>query len=178
MMIRFAVLLLFLGSWTLEAAAQAHPESGIRAEFLHEWEALEQKVVGLAEAIPAEQYSWRPSEGVRSISEALLHIAAGNYNLPRRLGAESPEGFQARGYDTSMTEKSDVVTAVRASFDHVRRAVLNMQDSEAEDTFDWFGGRQNTKRGLLTFLNIHASEHLGQLIAYARMNDIVPPWSQ
>jgi len=133
------------------------------------------KLVRLAEAIPAEKYTWRPGEGVRSVSEVFLHVAAGNYSIPRRLGAPPPEGFDPKGYETSTTDKAKVIEALKASIEHVHKAYTSVSD--LDKTAPWFGGRQATMREIMFFLDTHEHEHLGQMIAYARINGIVPPWT-
>src|SRR5437879_11300305 len=85
-------------------------------------EDAETKLLRLAEAVPAEKYTWRPGEGVRSVSEVFLHVAAGNYGILRRVGAQPPEGLDLRGLEKSTTEKAKVVEALKASFAHVRQA--------------------------------------------------------
>lgn len=160
-----------------QAQAPAAKVAGARGEFLNEYGVLESRLVQLAEATPAEKYTWRPAPGVRSIAEVFLHVAAANYNLPKAIGVPAPAGFNGKGYDTSTTDKAKIVAALKDSFAHVRTAVGNMPDADLEKQLDWFGGK-NTYRGILLFMTRHCAEHLGQSIAYARMNGVTPPWSE
>jgi len=132
----------------------------------------------LAEATPAEKYIWRPAADVRSIAEVYLHVAAANFNLPNLIGTPPPEGFQAKGFDKSTNDKAKIIQTLRDSFAHMRQAVINMPDADLDKQLDWFGGSKNTERGILLFIMRHMGEHLGQSIAYARMNGIVPPWTE
>ncbi len=157
--------------------ATAKVPAGPRGEFLGEYGTLESRIVGLAEAVPADKYSWRPAPGVRSIAEVYLHIAAANFNIPKALGVAPPAGFNGKGYDTTTTDKAKIVAALKDSFAHVRTAVTNMPDADVEKQLDWFGGK-NTYRGILLFMTRHCAEHLGQSIAYARMVGVTPPWSE
>jgi len=159
-------------------AASAAAASSFRAEALRLIEDAETKLTRLAEAIPEEKYTWRPGEGVRSVSEVFLHLSAGNFNIPRRLGTPPPEAFTPQGFDKSTTDKAKIVQILKDSFAHVRKAVNNLTDADAEKTSPWFGGRQATYREIVFFLASHEHEHLGQSIAYARMNGIVPPWTE
>lgn len=158
-------------------AALPAPTAGFRAEFLNELAGVEKRFVGLAEAMPADKYTWRPAAGVRSVSEVYMHVAAANYNIPRVLGTPPPAGFDARGFDTSVTEKAKVIETLKNSFVHLRQAVLNLSDADAEKKLKWFGA-ENTYRGVLLFIIRHMAEHLGQSIAYARINGVVPPWTE
>lgn len=151
--------------------------SGYRAEVLAEVRIQEDKFVRLAEAIPADKYTWRPGDGVRSISEVFLHVAAANYGLPRMIGTNPPEGFNGKDYDKSTTDKAKVIAALKDSFAHWKKAILDMPDSELEKSIDWFGGK-STKRGFLLFAVRHTAEHLGQSIAYARDVNVTPPWTE
>lgn len=154
------------------------PTSGYRAEFLTDFAGLESKYVRLAEQMPAEKYTWRPGEGVRSVSEVFLHMAQANYGLARRLGATLPEGFQPQGFDKSTTDKAKVIEELKKSFAHFRAAALKASDADADKTMPWFGGSTITQRAFLSFILRHAGEHLGQSIAYARINGVKPAWSE
>ena len=156
----------------------AAPSSGPRAEFLVELKGEEQKFTRLAEATPADKFTWRPGPDVRSIAEVYLHVAAANYNLTKLIGTPPPEGFQAKGFDKSTTDKAKVIQTLQDSFTHMREAVIKMPDADLDKQLDWFGGSKNTQRGILLFIMRHMGEHLGQSIAYARMNGIVPPWTE
>jgi uncharacterized damage-inducible protein DinB len=151
---------------------------GFKPEFLTEMSVSEMYLTQLAERIPAEKYTWRPAEGVRSISEVLLHVSAANYRLPRNIGSPPPDvpGL-GPGFDKSTTDKQRVLEHLKASFAHVRQAVERLPDADAEKKMKWFGG-ENTYRGFLFFVMRHLGEHTGQLIAYARMNGITPPWTE
>jgi uncharacterized damage-inducible protein DinB len=161
-----------------EKSAAVAPSSGPRAEFLVELKGEEEKFMRLAEATPADKFTWRPAADVRSIAEVYLHVAAANYNLTKLIGTPPPEGFQAKGFDKSTTDKAKVIQTLQDSFTHMREAVIRMPDADLDKQLDWFGGSKNTQRGILLFIMRHMGEHLGQSIAYARMNGIVPPWTE
>ena len=148
-----------------------------RTEALDRVSALEKKFVSLAEAVPAEKYKWRPGEGVRSISEVYLHVAAANFGLGSVLGTAPPEGFDGKGYEKSTTDKTKIVDALTESFAHFRGAIEKLTAADADKPVKLFG-QETTTRGAVFALCEHLSEHLGQSIAYARMNGVVPPWSQ
>jgi uncharacterized damage-inducible protein DinB len=154
------------------------PTTGYRAEFLRELADLETKYVRLAEQMPADKYTWRPAEGVRSVGEVFLHIAQANFGLTRRIGTPAPAGFAPQGYEKSTTDKAKIVEQLKASFAHMRGAAIKAADADADKTMPWFGGSTITQRAFLVFVVRHAGEHLGQSIAYARVNGIVPPWTE
>ena len=159
------------------AASPAAPTSGARAEFLDRLDFYEQRFVSLAQAVPAAKYGWRPGEGVRSISEVYLHVAAANFNLPHLIGTEPPAGFEVRGFEKSTTDKAKIIQTMKDSFAHYRSAVLGLSDAEVEKTVKLFG-KDRTYRYVFLFCTGHLGEHLGQSIAYARSNGIVPPWTE
>jgi uncharacterized damage-inducible protein DinB len=178
-----------LGSFLLVAAAvpvaaQVNPYkegtpgvTGYRSEILAEVMIQEDKFTRLAEAIPADKYSWRPSADVRSFAEVFLHVSAANYNLYKLVGTPPPEGFKPEGFDKTTTDKAKVIAALKDSFAHAKTAIKAMPDADLEKSLDWFGGK-NTQRGILVFIVRHAAEHLGQSIAYARFIGVVPPWTE
>jgi uncharacterized damage-inducible protein DinB len=157
-------------------AAAADTPTGLRADILGQIQEAETKLIELAEATPASKYSWRPAKGVRSIAEVYLHVAAGNYMLPRFAGVEPPGDVDAMNLEKSAPVKDRVVAVLKQSFEHARQAVARTPDADLEREIEMFGGK-TTVRGSLLVLATHEHEHLGQSIAYARMNGVVPPWT-
>ncbi len=169
---------------TIPCDAQVNPYkdptpgvSGYRAEVLAEVRVQEDKFVRLAEAIPADKYTWRPGPDVRSIAEVFLHVAAANYNLPKLIGTPPPADIDIPKLEKSTTDKAKVIAILKDSFAHERDGIMKMPDADLEKSLDWFGGK-NTERGILLFMTRHTAEHLGQSIAYARFIGVVPPWTE
>ena len=178
-----ALCLFVLATGALPVAAQVNPYkegtpgvTGYRSEVLAEVMIQEDKFTRLAEAIPADKYTWRPAPDVRSFAEVFLHVSAANYNLYKLVGTPPPTGIDLKGLEKSTTDKAKIVATVKDSFAHAKKAITAMQDADLEKSLDWFGGK-NTQRGILLFIVRHAAEHLGQSIAYARVVGIVPPWT-
>ncbi len=178
------LLALTLGAAALPIAAQINPYkdgtpgvTGYRSEVLAEVIVQEDKFTRLAEAIPAEKYTWRPAPDVRSFAEVFMHVSAANFNLYKLVGTPPPAGFDVKGFEKSATDKAKVVATLKESFAHAKKAIAAMPDSNLEKSLDWFGGK-NTQRGILLFVVRHGAEHLGQSIAYARFVGITPPWTE
>jgi uncharacterized damage-inducible protein DinB len=151
--------------------------TGPKAEFLEEIAYYEQRYVRLAESVPAEKYAWRPAEGVRSIGEVYTHIIAANYGVARALGTPPPAGFDFNSVTAISTDKAKTVEALKDAFVHFRQAIQALSDADADKPQKMFG-RQTTLRGSFLLITGHFGEHLGQAIAYARMNGVVPPWTE
>jgi uncharacterized damage-inducible protein DinB len=164
-----------------QAAAQQAPAvplaPGARAEFLEELAYYQQRFTRLAQAIPAEKYSWRPGEGVRSIGEVYAHIAAANYGTARALGLQAPAGLDFKAIQATAADKAKVTQVLKESFAHLRQAILAINDGDMDKAQKMFG-RDTTVRGAFTMIVGHFGEHLGQSIAYARVNGITPPWTE
>ena len=144
------------------------------AAFARNLESAGGKAVQLVQAIPAEDFGWRPMEGVRSVSEAAMHMAGANYFFASQMGMPAPEGVDPRGMG-SITDKDEVVATLKASVDHLHAALMAVEDPMAEvDIF----GNPGTVEDMMLIAVGHVHEHLGQLIAYARSNEVAPPWSQ
>lgn len=179
-----ALCLLVLAASAVQTAAQINPYkegtpgvSGYRSEVLSEVIVQEDKFTRLAEAIPAEKYSWRPAPDVRSFAEVFLHVSAANYNLYKLVGTPPPAGVDVKSLEKSTTDKAKVVATLKDSYTHAKQAIKAMPDVDLEKSMDWFGGK-NTERGILLFIVRHGAEHLGQSIAYARFVGVVPPWTE
>jgi uncharacterized damage-inducible protein DinB len=158
------------------ASAVAAP-TGFRAEYVAEVDAVGSKLVELAEAMPADKYGWRPAPGVRSVGEVYMHVVAGNSTLPTFLGASRMEGI-TRESEKTVTEKAKIVADLKASLENVRAVAPKVSDADLDRKVKIFGGQEATERQVLLRILNHMHEHLGQSIAYARMNGVTPPWSK
>lgn len=156
------------------AAEVPAPNAAFRDEVLSRLDTLQQRVVSLAEATPQEKYTWRPAEGVRSVSELYVHITGANFGLAATFGASAPEGAVPAD---DVTDKAAITAALTASFEHLKGAIQGVSAESADATVSLFGRDMTTRQALWT-LTEHLSEHLGQGIAYARVNGVVPPWNE
>jgi uncharacterized damage-inducible protein DinB len=178
-LVSLGVVAVLAGAMALSArgAEQAAAPSGSRGEFIAEVDSVGKKLTDLANAMPQEKYSWRPAPGIRSVSEVYVHVAGGNFMLPSFMGVKVPEGI-SRDMEKTVTEKAKVIETMKKSFEHVKSAAANMTDADLDKKVKIFGGREMTERALLVVMLNHMHEHLGQSIAYARMNGVTPPWSE
>jgi uncharacterized damage-inducible protein DinB len=155
--------------------AQGGP-AGFGPEFLGQFNTSMQKVIALAEAMPAEKYTWSPGEGVMTVARVYAHVARYNYMYPATsLGVAAPDRRDGDAIE-DLTDKARILALLRESRDHVRNVVQGLP-ADLEGKTMLYGG-QVTKRAVLLQLLAHMNEHLGQSIAYARMNGLVPPWSR
>ncbi len=159
------------------STAAAAPGAGFRAEYVAEVESVGQKLVDLAEAMPADKYGWRPAAGVRSVGEVYMHVVAGNSMLPTFLGLKQMEGV-SRQSEKTVTSKAQIVELLKASIANAKSAIGAVSDSDLDRKVKTFGSQEMTERQVLMRILVHMHEHLGQSIAYARMNGVTPPWSK
>jgi len=144
---------------------------------------LEEEIMALAKAVPEEKYSWKPAEGVRSFQQVFVHIAQGNrlllniaINAPDADGIKKLIADQSKNEAGSMT-KDKVIELLADSFTAIHQALDSARPATLTHAVDFFG-TPTTTNGVLIDLETHMAEHLGQAIAYSRMNGIVPPWSK
>ncbi len=149
---------------------------GFRGEIQRQLDDAEQKLIQLASVVPPEKFGWQPAPGVRSFGEVCLHVAGGNYEIGAMWGMKVPAGVNLEKIEQQGADKGNAVAAMRVSFEQVRESIAAMPDSEVEKSITYFG-HPGTVRLALIETAVHAHEHLGQAIAYARMNGIVPPWT-
>jgi uncharacterized damage-inducible protein DinB len=172
-----AILAVFTALTASAAIAdEAAPPAGLKADMLVWFKDAESKLIQLAEVTPEAKYSWRPGKDVRSTGEVFMHVSGGNYLIPSFWGVKPPEGFDANTYEKSLTKKADVVKSLKDSFAQMEQDFLATADSDFDKPVDLFGTKTTVRGGYLLLLS-HCHEHLGQSIAYARTNGIVPPWT-
>lgn len=159
-----------------KATAGTANTGDVRAEILAQIADAEEKLTALAEAMPADKFGWRPAEKVRSVGEVFMHVAGGNYFLPTFWGVKVPEGTNPREFEPSGGDKAKVLATMKTSFEHLRNAIKSAPEADLGKTIKLFGEDATLRQAMMVSAN-HAHEHLGQSIAYARMNGVAPPWS-
>lgn len=160
------------------APAMAAPSTAaLRSEIVAAITDAQDKLVALAEAMPAAKYSWRPAKGVRSVGELFVHVAGGNYMLPPMAGVAASPFAPPENAEKTITSKAKIVELLKQSFAYARQSVMDVPDDQMDVMVNMFG-RQASKRSVLLGEATHVHEHLGQAIAYARSNGVVPPWSR
>jgi len=155
--------------------AQTAPE-GIWQGYDGEWRHVSSQLLALAEATPEEKFSWRPAPGVRSTSEVYMHIAIANFYLLSVTGPKMPPELTLEK-EKSVTSKAEVINWLKRSQDAVKQAHLAVTPKDLQRKVH-IEDRDATVDGMYLRIIVHANEHMGQLIAYARMSGVTPPWSK
>jgi uncharacterized damage-inducible protein DinB len=163
---------------------RAQTREGLMADLLKDIGQVEKKVMGLARAMPDPAWGWRPGAGVRSTGEVFMHVAADNYFMPVLMGVTAPtETGITKEYDTAAAfekrtmSRDAVIAEVEKSFAFLKKSLTDTPDARLNEPIEFFG-QKSTSRGLAIAATTHLHEHLGQLIAYARSNNVTPPWSK
>lgn len=163
----------------------AQNREGLMGDLIHDVTDVQTKIIGLAKAMPASAYEWRPSKGVRSSGEIFMHVAADNYFLPAAMGLTAPAdtGINGTDYQTAAAfekrtmTRDQIIAELEKSFSFVKTSMTGMPDAKLSAPLEAFG-QKTTNRRLWISTTTHLHEHLGQLIAYARSNNVTPPWSK
>ena len=154
---------------------EPHMPSTLREGLLARFDEASGKIVQLAEAIPADKYKWRPSREVRTVSEVLVHVGGGNYYTLEAAGVRPPVKV-SDDEETTTTAKAQVIEFLQRSNEHMRKVLGRLKDPDLTRPATMF--EQKTTVGNVYLFGVtHLHEHLGQLVSYARLNGVVPPWS-
>ncbi len=170
---RKAILLLLLMA-ARPLFAQTAPE-GIWQGYDGEWKHVSKQLNDLAEATPEDKFSWRPAPGVRSTGEVYMHIAIANFYLLSVTGPKMPD--LKLEMEKSVTSKAEVINWLKRSLDAVKEAHASVTPKDLARKVH-IADRDATVDGMYLRIIVHANEHMGQLVAYARMTGVVPPWSK
>ncbi len=160
-------------------SAQGRPESywmeGLWQGYEGEWTHVTRQVIALAESTPADKFGWRPEPGVRSVSEVYMHIVIANFGLLSVTGVKLPPDLK-REMEKSVTDKAKVIDWLTRSFEIVKVERAKVKHADFGRAVK-NGKTDATVDGMYMRIIVHANEHMGQLIAYARAAGITPPWS-
>jgi hypothetical protein len=158
------------------AADQTAPSYDMKAQSLLDLGRVQQKFVDLANAVPADKLTWRPSADSRSFAEVFLHVAGERYQILALMGATPPEGFNGKTFEKSTTDKAQIVAELTRSWEFAQKAINGMTNADFAKLLPKLGPQANAG-DVVYILVSDAHEHLGQSVSYARVNGIVPPWT-
>lgn len=174
----FIITFLFFSNQFYGGSKSASPEKNLKDGIIKELTDAEEKITSLTNDIPQAKFTWRPEEGVRSVSEVVLHVAGANYFFLTLIGIKPPEAVKMdNDMDKKTTKKEEILEILKKSFAFTKEKINSLKEKDFDKMIDFFGNKL-TERELLIKLATHSHEHLGQLIAYARMNGIMPAWSK
>jgi uncharacterized damage-inducible protein DinB len=141
----------------------------VQAALSKEAGTLSDKFTGMARVM-AGKYDWKPAQGVRSVGEVFNLIVKENGILAGTL-----TGSDERS--APITEPEKLQEALKTSYANLQQTIAGLPDADLNAPVKLFG-RDMTKEGAIRYLFADQHEHLGQSIAYARSNGVVPPWSK
>jgi uncharacterized damage-inducible protein DinB len=168
-------------SFVLATSASAQ---GLMPDMHRDVTGVQKKFIDLANAIPESAYSWHPN-GARTVGEVLLHIAGENYLIPSFMGKPVPAGVSISAadmksvdaYEARKLTKAQIIAELEASFANLHAGLGQTTDATLNENIKFFGQDVSRRSAVIGTVN-HLHEHLGQLIAYARVNNLTPPWSR
>jgi uncharacterized damage-inducible protein DinB len=158
------------------ATDQTAASYDMKAQALQDLDQVQKKFVALAGAVPADKFSWRPSEDSRSFAEVFLHVAGERYQILALMGATPPEEFNGKTFEKSTTDKEKIVAELNRTWEFAQKAINGMTNADFAKLLPKLGPQANAG-DVVYILVSDAHEHLGQSVAYARVNGIVPPWT-
>jgi uncharacterized damage-inducible protein DinB len=152
------------------------PSYDMKAQSLLDLDIQNKKFISLAEALPQDKFTWRPSPDARSFAEVFLHVAGERYDILALGGATPPAGFDPKTYEKSTTDKTKIVEELKKSGDFMQATINAMTNADFARLLPKLGPDANAG-DVVYILVVDCHEHVGQLAAYARENGIVPPWT-
>jgi uncharacterized damage-inducible protein DinB len=162
-----------------DAAASADhtaPSYDMKGQSLADLQVVQKKFVDLANAIPADKLTWRPTDDSRSFAEVFLHVAGERYGILALMGTAPPAGFDGKTFEKSTTDRARIVEELNKSWEFTQKTINGMSNAEFAKLLPKLGPQANAG-DVIYILVADAHEHLGQVVAYARANGIVPPWT-
>jgi uncharacterized damage-inducible protein DinB len=154
-------------------AAAAPPSNPLSAHNKTIYGGVKMILLRSAEKMPEENYSFKPTDGVRTFGQVLGHVADSQYAFCSRvLGEKNP----APKIEETKTSKGDLIAALKDAFAYCDKAYDGMTDTSGTQIVKLMGA-DTPKLGALSVNNVHTVEHYGNLVTYMRMKNIVPPTS-
>jgi uncharacterized damage-inducible protein DinB len=158
------------------SADHTAPSYDMKAQSVQDLQGVQKKFVDLANALPADKLTWRPSVDSRSFAEVFLHVAGERYQILGLMGTAPPAGFDGKTFEKSTTDRAQIVEELNKSWEFAQKAINGMTNADFAKLLPKLGAQANAG-DVIYILVADAHEHLGQSVAYARENGIVPPWT-
>jgi uncharacterized damage-inducible protein DinB len=152
------------------------PSYDMKAQAALDLDGVNKKVISLAQALPQDKFNWRPTPDSRSFAEVFLHVSGERYFILGLMGAVPPAGFDGKTYEKSTTDKVKIIDELNKSGEYTQKTIQGMANADYAKLLPKLGPQAN-EGDVIYILVADAHEHLGQLVAYARVNGIVPPWT-
>jgi uncharacterized damage-inducible protein DinB len=152
------------------------PSYDMKAQSLLDLERVQKKFVDLANVAPADKLTWRPSADSRSFAEVFLHVAGERYQILGLMGAAPPAGFDPKTFEQLTTDKARIIDELNRSWEFTKKTIDGMSNADFAKLLPKLGPQANAG-DVVYILVADAHEHLGQVVAYAREQGIVPPWT-
>jgi uncharacterized damage-inducible protein DinB len=161
---------------SLQPEDKTAPSYDMKAQAMLDLDLQNKKIISLVEVLPQDKFTWRPSPDARSFAEVILHVSGERYSILALGGAKPPASFDAKTYEKSTTDKAKILAELKASGDFTQATIGAMTNAEFAKLLPDLGPQANAG-DVVYILVADCHEHMGQLVAYARENGIVPPWT-
>jgi uncharacterized damage-inducible protein DinB len=164
------------GAQAAQSEDKTAPSYDMKAQAALDLDGVNKKVISLAQVLPQDKYNWRPTPDSRSFAEVFLHVSGERYFILGLMGAAPPAGFDGKTYEKSTTDKAKIIDELNKSGEYTQKTIAGMANADYAKLLPKLGPQAN-EGDVIYILVADAHEHLGQLVAYARENGIVPPWT-
>jgi uncharacterized damage-inducible protein DinB len=161
-----------------QAQRPAHSRSD---EMLDRWNDIGKKLIAMAQDFPKEKYDFKLQKDERTFAQNLLHAAALDFVLIRRVSGSNlgPDFGQVDNPSRDVFKtKADVVKFVQEAVADGAKVIQQQGDVGLDNTSKFLGDRLAHNSSIWTFAIEHSGEHYGQLVVYYRANNLVPPDSR
>jgi uncharacterized damage-inducible protein DinB len=165
-----------LSGQSAQSEDKTAPSYDMKGQALLDLDGVNKKVISLAQVLPADKFNWRPTPDSRSFAEVFLHFSGERYFILGLMGAAPPAGFDGKTYEKSTTDKAKIIDELNKSGEYTQKTIAGMANADYAKLLPKLGPQAN-EGDVIYILVADAHEHLGQLVAYARENGIVPPWT-
>jgi len=166
----------FAQSAAAAPADKTSPSYDMKAQSLLDLDTQNKKIISLVEVLPQDKFAWRPSPDARSFAEVFLHVSGERYQILALGGATPPAGFDGKTYEKSTTDKAKIIEELKKSGDYTQATIGAMTNADFAKLLPKLGPEANAG-DVVYILVADCHEHMGQVVAYARENGIVPPWT-
>ena len=176
-LITLTVCCLLFTTLALKTTAQALKSEDIKAQMLKDWERAKAYTIDYLNTMPADKYSFKAVDSIRSFAQQMLHLASGNIFLMSNATDQKPLPFVQSDLEKSSTaqQKDSVMYYVVTSYNYCIDAIKTFDTNKWGEKKNLFNKYEETRWALMMKTFEHQTHHRGQATIYIRLQGIRPP---
>jgi uncharacterized damage-inducible protein DinB len=169
----FLLILIFVCTLG-QAQTKLIPKTSFAKMYLPVWLEAKKHCLEVANAMPEELYSYKPTAVSKTFAEQMVHIG---YTV-KLLTERYVQGMDVKQHspDASKMTKAEIIQLIKEGFEYTTNVIQTIEQKQLDETCVMFHSGNTVSRAFaLFYVQDHMANHRAKANLYIRMNNIKPP---